>query len=124
MTLPNSHRTCHRCDYVGDVEAFWVKDASGEFIKSYRQTIPLDKLRLGSEAAAKYAYKPNKEVCPKCGYDPESIGYFDSSKTTEITMEFFRRRDARKRAEQARVQGNGCLLVLGLCCVASLWFLC
>jgi hypothetical protein len=110
MTLPNSHRTCHQCDYVGDVAEFWVKDSSGEYIKSVYHTVPLDKLRLGSEAASKFSYRPNKEVCPKCGYDRES--FENRSKSTDVTLAHYARMDARRKAALEKARGSGCLLLL------------
>lgn len=105
MTLPIHDRTCHRCDFEGDVSLFWRRDASGEYIKSPHPTVPIDKLRYGYAEAQKYAYYPYREFCPKCGYECDSSD-------ERIDAAFYQRRSLREQRRLNSHQSSGCILFL------------
>jgi len=104
MTLPVRDRTCHRCDFNGDVSLFWRRDAKGEYLKSPHSTVPIDRLRYGREEAQKYAYFPNREICPKCGYECDS---YDEA----VETAYYARCDARQKARARQANQGGCMLL-------------
>lgn len=104
MTLPVRDRTCHRCDFYGDVSLFWRRDAKGEYLKSTHSTVPVDRLRYGHEEAQKYAYFPNREICPKCGYECDS---YDEA----VETAYYARCDARQKARARQANQSGCMLL-------------
>jgi hypothetical protein len=105
MTLPVPDRTCHRCEFHGDEQLFWRRDASGNYIKSPHKTVHVSWLRYGREEAQKHAYYPNKEFCPRCGYDCES---YDKA----VEESYYARNRARDLARAERMSRPGCLLLV------------
>ncbi len=104
MTLPVRDRTCHRCDFYGDVSLIWRRDAKGEYLKSPHSTVPVDRLRYGHEEAQKYAYFPNREICPKCGYECDS---YDEA----VETAYYARCDDRQKARARQANQGGCMLL-------------
>ena len=105
MTLPIRHRTCYRCNFSGDVSLFWKRNDQGEYLKSPWSTVRIDMLRYGHEAAQKSAYFPNKEVCPRCGYDSDS-------RDEAVEMAYYKRAAAKPQYRGLQPTQQGCLLVI------------
>jgi hypothetical protein len=61
-------------------------------------------LRYGREEAQKHAYFPNKEFCPKCGYEC-------SSHDEAVELAYYARREAQQKARAQQAKQGGCLLL-------------